>query len=375
MTDRCDMTDLLGDACAHCRGDADSDLPAGDPRRFQATATGILRWPVKNIARHVAGPITAEAPTDDPRIQASRDLRAIRDMAAMLGDRAEDLADDPDMIGGEAMVNLAGVGNLEAWGWQEDTDARQALAGLRARAYTSTDDEDPDESWSPAQILEFWSEDWRREFDHEHPGRPTITSEAAFLADRLGWASKYEPRWDDFCADMGRARARLENIVRDGIRETRSRVLCDRCNEPKRLIRKWGKGDRGDEWKAPCCKAIYTEDEAKRTLARQLRSRGAERWVKKPDAISAIRVQGWSERQVTEWLADERDPIETMCDTKGRGVHVWWPSLWRRHLIATQDRAVRVRRTAERKAKRDACAASHGPECWHRGRCTNRRSA
>lgn len=372
---RCDLTDLPADTCAHCLGhQLDASL---QPTHAYATgARGHRIWPpTERLTPRPATPAPAEEPTDDPRVKVSRDLRAIGHMAAMLDDRALDLADDPNLPGGDAMVNLGPVASLEAWAWQVDTDERQAVlpAALRHAAYTSAADEDPDEAWPAYQTLRYWSEAWRLAHGQPDIEAPTIATETRFLGRLTDWAWDHEPHFEDYAADVHAARVKLENVVRDGIRETRSRVLCDRCATPKRLIVVYGKRGQPDTWKAPCCKAILTADETKRALARQLRSAGAARWVDRREAIGALKVQGWTEATVRGWLADTTDPIPT-DHTDGK-VRVYWPDLWTRHLLAAQQRDARALRRAAKAAAQAACTAAHGDDCWHRGRCGQRVSA
>ncbi len=357
--------------CGDCNGTPALRIEP-TPRTYQEPVTGVRIWPLpptKPTARRTPPP--EEEPTDDPAVNVARDLRAILHMAAMLGERSLDLADHPDILGGDAMVNLAHVANLEAWTNQTDTTERLSLdPRTKSRAYTSAADEDPDEAWPPFQMLEFWTEQWRRDLGKDHDGQPTLTSEARFLLGRgmLEWAQASEMHFEEFAADVKAARAKLENIVRDGIRETRSRITCDRCANPKRLIRKYGKAGKPDTWKAPCCKAVFTDDEATRAHAKQLRSQGAEKWVERTEAIGALQVQGWGRNVVRQWLADE---VETACEVGTRRVMVWWPTLWRRHLVEAQEKAERERRRLELAMCRDVCQSHHGPHCWTRGRCTH----
>ena len=420
---RCEQSDLPASQCAHCRGDQPIDVEP-EPRRYDPAPRGRRVWPpAERATPRPAIPAPPEEPTDDPKVLVARDLRAIGHMAALLGDRALDLADDQHLPGGEAMVNLAPTANLEAWQHQVETDERLALAqahGLtkvRHAPYTSVADEDPDEAWPAYQTLRYWSEDWRRERGIPDIEVPTIATETRFLADSIGWAWAGEPHFDEFADDVKAARTKLENVVRDGIRETRSRVVCDRCANPKRLIRKYGKAGKPDTWKAPCCKAKLTADEAKRILARQLKSEGAERWVTVAEAIGALRAQGWDERTVRGWLepihrardrctecgttwpprefpacpaelglrgtcggmlvpvwAGDRDAVvAAWCDPEKHQTWCWWPDLWWHHLLAKQERADAAQRRAERAARRTACEAAHGEDCWERGRCTDGR--
>ena len=307
-------------------------------------------------------------------MQVARDLRAIGHMAAMLGERMLDLADDPHIVGGQAMVEAARVANLEAWQHQVDTDERQAdlPARLRHAPYTSVADEDPDEAWPAYQTLRYWSEAWRRERGKPDIEVPSIATETRFLGACIDWAWSAEPHFEDFAADIRSARTKLENVVRDGIRETRSRILCDRCANPKRLIVKYGKAERPSTYKAPCCKAVLTADEAKRALAKQLRSSGVERWVTLTEAVGALRVHGWGAHR--PHLGGQRGRGDLA--RRGAAADVVLVAGPVGAAPASRCRANReARRKAERAARRAACEAEHGEDCWQRGRCTGRMGA
>lgn len=262
-----------------------------------------------------------------PVVKVARDLTAILDLHASLLSQAITKGDSPDMPGGAAMGALGNVANIEAW------ENRQQATERYGEAYTSVRDEDPDESWSAFQLIEFWSEQWRREHDMEYGRRPTIASEAAFIRWALNWAWDNEPHWDEFAEDINRARVQLENILSAGTRFERSRIVCDRCEvEPPRLLVFRGIEDDGsdDKWKCPACKARLTPEDASRAHAKMLRSEGAERWVPQADAIATLKTQGRPERTVRAWLADGEG--EGYCDPVTHQVWVWWPSLWHKHL-------------------------------------------
>lgn len=388
----CAYSDLSPDACAHCCRGGGADVPLGDARRYQPDTPGILVWPLPRVEPTKRYPAPVETPTDDPKVQAARDIRAILDMADMLADRAIDLADDPTIVGGMAMVALGPEADLEEWAERlaHDELSHPTRCPKRDHSECGYDwraaDEDDQHHEPPLQTLLFWSEAWRDQHGYPLEGRrPTIVTEAKFIGHMVGWAWDNEPHFDDFAADLTATRARMENLVRDGVRETRSRILCDRCKEPKRLIRKWGKGERPDTWKAPCCKAELTDTEAKRAHARQMRSVGAERWVEVSEAVAALRVQGWQERTVRRWLepiyhgrdrctecgatwpareypackawvegdecggflvpvwsGNREAVVEAWCDPVKHRTFVWWPSVWQRHLLAAHRRDARI---------------------------------
>lgn len=272
-----------------------------------------------------------------PTAKVARDLSEIIELHDRLHAQAENQASHSLMPGGHAMVALGGVANLEAWENLNDATERYA------KAYTSAEDEDPDEAWSPFQILVFWSEQWRRERDAEYDTRPTIVSEANFIRWSLDWAWQNEPGWDDFAADIRRARVRLEDILHAGNRVELSRIVCPNPiheNGPPRLIVLRGSADDGsdDRWKCQACKTRYNADEANKAHAKMLRSEGAERWVHQADAIATLKAQGRSDSTVRGWLAAGEG--SGYCDPVTHQVWVWWPDLWRKHLTtATRNRA------------------------------------
>lgn len=262
-----------------------------------------------------------------PTVRVARDLTAILDLYARLESQAEHEASHALMPGGQAMVALGNVANLEAW-----ENRQQASERYRA-AYTSVEDEEPDESWSAYQLIEFWSESWRRERDAEYDGqRPTIASETGFLRWSLEWAWHNEIAWDDFAADMNRARVKLEDIVHAGNRVELSRIVCPDCESKPRLTVLRGTADDGsdDRWKCHVCKQRLDNDGVRRAHAKMLRSEGAERWVHQVDAIATLRAQGRPERTVRAWLAEGEG--NGYCDPVTHEVWVWWPDLWRKHL-------------------------------------------
>lgn len=377
---RCTYSDLPAATCVHCVGDDPTILPGEAtyadpaPRRMVTLSLETKR----DVYVHRAG----ETPTLDPLVRIARDLRAILVMAPLLTERGIDLSADHEMPGGDALVALAPVALPSAWerraelveaAWMDEhatfcrlsDRTRIALDDTRRPTFDEDDDHEP-----PLQTLLFWSEDWRARLGMDYGQDPTLASEANFLAnaDVITWAQTHEPRFEHFATSIADTRARVENVVREGEQITRSRVVCDKCDKGKRLVLVHGKGNRPDTWKCPSCKARFDPDALHRAHARQMRAEGAARWVDRTEAIGVLRAQGWQERVVRAWIADDPE-LETRTDLTGR-VHVWWPDVWRKHLIETQARADRKRLAAERKARRDACAEAHGPDCWERGQCT-----
>ena len=260
--------------------------------------------------------------TTDAVTKVARNLSAIENMTAALLTQAVHKANDSFIPGGDAMVSLAAVASPEAW---ENVYEAGEAHGLNVAHV-----EDEDDTWEPPlQTLLFWSEQWRTEHGYLNDLQPTISSEAKFIRWCLNWAWENELHWDDFARDIHRARLGLENTLYDGRRAERSRVVCDRCEDPPRLIKVYGDDEVGDRWKCHRCKHRFDKDDFDRAHAKQLRSQGAERWVTLADALSTLRAQGRPERTVRQWILDDLADVRT----SDRGIReVWWPDLWRLHL-------------------------------------------
>lgn len=270
------------------------------------------------------------------RVKVARDLSEIKAMTEMLDEQAEHKAnaivDGMGLPGGAAMISLAPVANLEAWSNRFD-------AATQKQQDAMVEDEDGD--WEPPlQTLTFWSEDWRRENNAEWGARPTIASEVAFIRWALDWAWFNEPRFEDFAKDIRRARVRMENVLYAGHRAERTRIECDQCEAAPRLVKIYGDAEDGstDFYKCPACRARYDDDGIRAAHAKMLRSQGAEKWMRQLDAIGSLKMQERSERTVRKWLADGEG--SAWCDPVTHEVWVWWPDLWRKHLVtATRKRS------------------------------------
>ena len=208
--------------------------------------------------------------TTDPRIPVAQNLTAIVELSERLEDQAINDANDALMPGGLAMVALAAVANLEAWGNKLDAAER------RARAYGLSLTVDDDDEWEPPlQTLLFWSEDLRRIHDLENEARPTITSEANVIRWALDWLWENEPHFEDFAEDIRKTRNRLENLMLAGARPAFRGAPCmyDECRG-KRLIRKTvptrdedgNKVWRLTDWHCPKCKRSWSPEDYERNI-------------------------------------------------------------------------------------------------------------
>lgn len=219
-----------------------------------------------------------------PAVQVAQDLTAIVELSDDLLAEAVIKASDPLMPGGLAMVALGHVSSLEEWA--ETLEAAEHRHSTDPKRWAEPVIEDDDEWEPPLQTLLFWSEAWRTEHGYPLAERPTLASEANFIRWALGWAWDNELHWDDFAADIRKAKSRLEDLLKEGLRSSHG-VPCFDCNvdlirpsRPPREVR-WCEGhegvctwphrfcahDRGglaDEWKCPSCDRRYgVEDYAR----------------------------------------------------------------------------------------------------------------
>lgn len=279
-----------------------------------------------------AGPVVKVARnlTEITKLYANLLAQAIHKAAATI--------DGTSLPGGEAMVALGNAAepwrNARRVALHEERHMATCTRLDHTRCWTGSEDED--ETEPILQTLLFWSEQWRAEKGFPLDGRrPTVATEANVLRGLLDWAWETLPEWDDFAEDIRSARVRLENLLYAGMRQERTRVRCPDCDDPPRLLHLYGMAQDGseDRWKCPRCKVRLDGDGVRRAHAKMLRSEGAERWVHQADAIGTLRAQGRAERTIRKWLADCE--AEAYCDPVTHEVFVWWPSLWRKHLMTT----------------------------------------
>lgn len=238
-------------------------------------------------------------------IDVAAHLTAIVEVAERLEEQALSAANDQLMPGGLAMVALGPVANLEAVGWKLDTAEQTAIAQAlregRDPRRANVDVADDDDWEPPLQTLLFWSEDLRREHGQEFeptPGRmyPTIVSEANFIRWGLDWLWENEPHWDDFAEDIAAARARLDDLLAEGLRakagvpclsaecegalliqpvaNRREHHVCDGHEHGDGKVCGWphrrcphDRGGLRDTWKCPRCERRYEAEDYRRAVA------------------------------------------------------------------------------------------------------------
>lgn len=283
-------------------------------------------------------------------VKVARDLTEIESLYKLLLIQAIQKAganiDGTSLPGGNAMVSLAHVAepaiNARRVELAEASHAATCQRTDHTRCWTGSEDED--EATEPVlQTLLFWSEQWRERHGYPLEGRrPTVATEANLIRSLLEWAWDNEPHFDNFADDIRSARVRMEDLLYAGARQERTRIVCNRCDNGKRLLHLYGPAVDGseDRWKCPACKVRLDDKEVHEAHAKMLRSEGAAKWVQQTDAIGTLKAQGRPERTIRKWLGEGEG--EAYCDPVTHEVWVWWPDLWRKHLAT----ATRKRETA-----------------------------
>lgn len=253
--------------------------------------------------------------------------------------------DGTSLPGGDAMVALAHVAEPDINERRVELAEQHHLATCPRAEHTRcwTGSEDEDDAEPVLQTLLFWSDQWRAERGFPLEGRrPTVATEVNLIRSLLDWAWDNELRWDNFAADVRKARVRLEDLLYAGARQELTRIVCNRCDAEKRLIHLYGPevDGSGDRWKCPACKVRLDGREVGEAHAKMLRSEGAAKFVPQVDAIGTLRAQGRPERTIRKWLSEGEG--EAYCDPITHEVWVWWPDLWRKHLTTP----IRRRETA-----------------------------
>jgi hypothetical protein len=293
----------------------------------------------------------ADQLSEDAISGVSRNLSSILEMHAALIGAAIAHGSNADVPGGTAMLAMGHVANMEAW--ENLQDASERLD----RAYTSIEDEDPDDAWSAAQTIQFWAEQWRIQLDADYEMRRSIRTEANFLRSALAWAWSNEPRWTDFAHDITAAKTKLENILLTGRRPAFRGVPCmyEEC-KGKRLVRTTvpARGPHGEktwrltDWHCPSCKRSWNEDAYARLVAAaseslHYRNLDGEAWCSIERAAQRV---DRSQATIRSWI--NRNQVTSACSVETRRTYVLISDIHRRHALALE-RAARRKRAMKRK--------------------------
>ncbi|MCM0619808.1 hypothetical protein [Nocardioides bruguierae] len=193
----------------------------------------------------------------DP-IKVARDLTEIINLADGLHDQAVNDAraqvDGRSLPGGRAMINLAPVADPDTWQRRVELHEEWRLPGPSP----AIDEDADDDAAVPAlQVLRWWSNQYRWALDAVWDHIPTIRTEASFLRHQLDWITTHDTgRWPHLADDVRGVRVHMENLLRAGHRDDRTRVECDRptCPTHPRLVRAYAPRFI-DTWACPLCTA------------------------------------------------------------------------------------------------------------------------
>lgn len=279
------------------------------------------------------------------RVAIARDLSDIVTLYADLQTEARYRFADSDMPGGDALVMLGPVANLEAWNYRQ-------LSELMGRTHDGIglDDRNGDPA-PPLLVLAGWVDLIRQQRNQTTDLRATIRREADYLRGSLDWLIGNDKNGDatflavdELARDLHDVTRRLEDVLHDGIRHETTRVTCvmDDCDAKPRLIKVYSDvHPKYDGWKCPTCREDYDQTEYLSAQAQHMHSTAADdAWVTVADAAHSIsRPASTIRTWIKNWkISSQRAPgIPTT-------IYVYWPE------VRIADQEARLM-TARRKPK------------------------
>lgn len=225
--------------------------------------------------------------TSQVRNEILTNLSAVEDMFGRLRDAAIDRANSRLMPGGDPMVMLGPVADVEAMGYMR-------MSALMGRIDESLVDEarSGDDLESPLLFLATWADIVANERGIDRQERATIGREVKFLRDSVDWMLSFdgegEPVFlaaDDFKKRLGQVVARMEDVLYEGERDDRG-APCMRCDRRPPLVRVWKKAKfvNGqpvpldeeaarldallDGWQCPACYERYSQEDYQKAVNR-----------------------------------------------------------------------------------------------------------
>ena len=232
--------------------------------------------------------------SEDLGLSIAQSLTAIVILYRDLEDEALHRFADKDIPGGDALVMLGPVANMEAYNYRQLSE----LMG-RTNAKAGYDDPDTDDA-PPLLVLASWHDVVRQERGlPDATKRATITREADGIRASIDWMLAQDERGtqnfmpaDELAKDLKRVIYRLERILKAGEREDRIRAECKACSHAPRLCVKPGvAADKSDDsWYCPSCERPY-DSEGVAACWRQMFVRwgDAPEWIRLRQAAAAIK--------------------------------------------------------------------------------------
>lgn len=159
---------------------------------------------------------------------------------------------DHEMPGGDALVMLGPVADVQAFNYQQ-------ISEIMGRTSYGSVDEEREDVLPPLAVLTSWVDIIRDHRDQPTSLKATIEREAAYIRTSLDWLLGDDEDGDaNFLAvdalasDLVATERRLEAILKDGIRVDRG-APCMRCEAAPPMQKVWGRTERFDTWVCPSC--------------------------------------------------------------------------------------------------------------------------
>lgn len=276
------------------------------------------------------------------RVAIARDLTDIVTLYANLEDEATHRYASKEFPGGDALVMLGPVANLEAWNYRQ-------LSELMGRTHAGIVlDERSGDPTPPLLILAGWVDVIREERNQPTDLRATIKREADYIRGSLDWLISTDEHGDasflaidELARDLHQVTRQLEDVLHDGIRPETTRVTCtmDRCDEKPRLVKVYSDTDeKYDSWLCPSCREPYDQTEYLSARAQHMHSEAAaDAWVTVADAAHSISRPA---NTIRTWIKNWKISTQ-IVGSRPTTIYVYWPEV----RIADQEaRVITVRR-------------------------------
>lgn len=196
---------------------------------------------------------------DRVRVDIARDLRAIKDMFDRLREAAIRNANDRDLPGGDAMIMLGPIADIEAFGY------RRMSAVLGRTDPDSVEEMLKEDTVPPLLFLAQWSDIVRAARDQPTDLKATIDREVAYLRSSLDFMFSTDADGDmvfleveDFANGLHGIVTAMENVLREGERADTG-VPCMNCGQA--LVKSWGDEADEDRWHCRPCDEWSTHDQ------------------------------------------------------------------------------------------------------------------
>lgn len=258
---------------------------------------------------------------DRVRVDIARDLRAIKDMFDRLREAAINRANDRDLPGGDAMIMLGPIADVEAFGYMRMSEVMGRID------VGSVEEMLKDDVVPPLLFLAGWSDIVRQARNQPTDLKATIAREVDYLRGSIDWMFSTDEygemvflEVDDFASGLHGVVRAMENVLHEGERVDRG-APCLQCATP--LVKHWEGDDEDpateddDWWSCPNrdCDVQRVEGDELNLAVKATALQYAE-WLTASDMQKVYRVpvgtvQGWAGKRDDEgrpFVRKRRDP-------------------------------------------------------------------